>query len=938
MPNQLPDLNCVMWAKKGTYNSELMWLPLTVHLNDAAETAARLYDTWLAESIKRTIIKGVTVNGADVNDDYIRKLLLFLVYVHDVGKATPAFQSRKSKPPSEIDGLLLNSIIDSGLKIYKLTNKEARHELVTFFILQRNGCNDSVSVIPGGHHGAPPESSAIQKFDKNAKYGFGDDQWSSIQDGFFQDALNYSSLSTTEISVTKISRPAQVLLSGILILCDWISSDNDLFPLISILKYSADSSERADDAFRKLDLTDKWEPGDDFDQLYNRRFGFTEERPIQSASAAISKLGPMLMLIEAMMGDGKTEAALVAVEILTHIYGCRGIFFALPTQATSNAMFSRILKWIKTFETGGAKYSVRLSHGKADLNENYAALPLSKNIILEEDGDNSAVVHEWLSGRKKGLLTDFTIGTVDQLLMAALKQKHLVLRHLGLAGKVVVIDEVHAYDVYMNSYLLKALNWLGAYKVPVIMLSATLTAGRRRELVDAYLNVSRKPKRTGVDNKDSVNQPEWVKTRAYPLITYMLGKEVHSYEIEDRKRERHVSVKRVKDADIAELLHNLLSQGGNVGVITNTVGRAQTIYQDIVDYFGAEKSRLLHARILACDRARIENEIVEKLGPADSPDAVNKMGPEDSPDVENKPRGNEIYIIVGTQVLEQSLDLDFDLLITDLCPMDLLLQRIGRLHRRSKYRPGALQNPVCFILNADYDDDFETGAKLIYGKYLLMRTKAFLPDEIVLPDDISQLVEAVYNNENDKIKTKISDFEDYINIQNEWLSKGRIRAAKAGDFQISEPICGTSTIINWLQNNVADASEKHGEAVVRDGADSVEVMVIRKVNNDLRFLPWIYDGAVISRETPDDILAKKITACSLRLPALFGGKWIVDEVIKELESDMVKEGLNTTWYKSPYLKGALCLILDENFNASLHGYKIKYDEKLGLIHKSESIS
>jgi len=171
------------------------------------------------------------------------------------------------------------------------------------------------------------------------------------------------------------------------------------------------------------------------------------------------------------MGEGKTEAALAACEVLSQQCRFRGIYFALPTQATSNAMFKRILDWLDTFGDE-QQYSVRLVHGRAEFNDEYVGLKPSEKINIEtEDGDENnsvALVHEWFSGRKAGLLADFAIGTIDQVLMAGLKQKHLVLRHLGLANKVVIIDECHAYDVYMESYLLKALNWLGAYGIPVV--------------------------------------------------------------------------------------------------------------------------------------------------------------------------------------------------------------------------------------------------------------------------------------------------------------------------------------------------------------------------------------------------------------------------------------------------------------------------------------
>ena len=161
------------------------------------------------------------------------------------------------------------------------------------------------------------------------------------------------------------------------------------------------------------------------------------------------------------MGAGKTEAALVCAEILAAKTKRTGVFFALPTQATSDGIFPRLLDWIKNLDTDSV-HAIELAHGKAQFNEDYQALRLfGGDANVGEDEDDGVIVHQWFGGPKKTLLADFVAGTIDQLLLAALKQKHVMLRHLGLAGKVVVIDECHAYDAYMGQYLYRALNWLG---------------------------------------------------------------------------------------------------------------------------------------------------------------------------------------------------------------------------------------------------------------------------------------------------------------------------------------------------------------------------------------------------------------------------------------------------------------------------------------------
>ena len=168
-------------------------------------------------------------------------------------------------------------------------------------------------------------------------------------------------------------------------------------------------------------------------------------------------------------------------------FGLGGVFFGLPTQATANGIFPRLLGWADTQSEKTLPQAIKLAHGMAELNECYLRLQ-GRGVQLEEDAqeEHRVQVHQWFRGNKQVLLANFVIGTVDQLLLAALAQKHVMLRHLGLAGKVVIIDECHAYDTYMNCYLDRTLEWLGWYKVPVILLSATLPARRRTELVEAY--------------------------------------------------------------------------------------------------------------------------------------------------------------------------------------------------------------------------------------------------------------------------------------------------------------------------------------------------------------------------------------------------------------------------------------------------------------------
>ncbi|MGY5623081.1 DEAD/DEAH box helicase family protein [Limosilactobacillus fermentum] len=257
-------------------------------------------------------------------------------------------------------------------------------------------------------------------------------------------------------------------------MADWLASteylgddrSKPLFPLIPLHNSMEDLDHGA--RFQRAILTwrveDQWFPEQitDIDEQFQKRWGF-KPRPVQRQMDQVIQdaTDPGIIIIELEPGAGKTEIALEAVEQLAYTNGEQGLFFGLPTQATSSAMFARVTDWLdKVAKDDDAKLGIKLMHSKAEFNPTYADLKILRAHNVE--GEGAVTVNSWFSG-KKSILEEFSIGTIDHLLLMGLKQKHLFLRHLGMSGKVVVIDEVHAYDAYMDSYLTKALEWLGAY-------------------------------------------------------------------------------------------------------------------------------------------------------------------------------------------------------------------------------------------------------------------------------------------------------------------------------------------------------------------------------------------------------------------------------------------------------------------------------------------
>lgn len=663
---------------------------------------------------------------------------------------------------------------------------------------------------------------------------------------------------------------------------------------------------RLQNGWEKIHLPDPWHPSfySSMDNdAFQERFGFSPNEVQQAVLDVTASMElPGLLILEAQMGVGKTEAALAAAETFAAKWGAGGLFFGLPTQATANGIFGRLTAWAQT-QSEDTVHSIRLAHGMAELNEDYRELFPGRAFVEGETPEEGVYVHPWFQGHKQALLADFVIGTVDQLLMVALRQRHLMLRHLGVAGKIVVIDEVHAYDTYMNTYLDRALSWLGCYHVPVILLSATLPAQRRGELVAAYLGAKT------VDH-------ELVSNRGYPLLTWTSGTVVEQRVIALSTKQRQVTLQTAREDALPQLLEEALVEGGCAGVIVNTVKKAQTIASQLQEMMPDFQVFLFHAQFLMPDRAEKERILLERLGKRSTPEQRDKL------------------IVVGTQVLEQSLDIDFDFLVTELCPMDLLLQRIGREHRHSNRdlnRPPRLREARCFVLTAE--DGFDEGSKAVYGEWLLWRTQMLLPAVVHLPDDISSLVQDTYGWGE---KDVLSETEESELALKQYQLEEKSKQVRAGQFTILPPkkctgLTKPGVLDDWMREEGAH-SESQARAAVRDGDPSIEVLVMMQCRDgSVRFLPWQEGGVSVATDRPPaQEESRAIARQRLRLPSYFSRRWTIDRVIEELE-DQNRRFL-AQWQQAPMLCGELVLLLDEDFSAGLAGTKIIYDKECGLTY------
>ena len=388
-------------------------------------------------------------------------------------------------------------------------------------------------------------------------------------------------------------------------------------------------------------------------------------------------------------------------------------------------MFGRVRDFLQDRYKDGL-VQLQLLHGHASLSSEFEVLRKNHNRIfaprysgVEEDDHLEVVASEWFTYRKRGLLSPFGVGTIDQALLAVLQTKHVFVRLFGLAHKTVIIDEVHAYDAYMTTLLERLLEWLAALGSPVVLLSATLPRSRRNGLLAAYL-------------RGLGDQSEEIRSDAsYPRISWVSGNSGPS------ARTVRVSPRGTKEVSmewtggsvpahdgssfpLGERLREALAQGGCAAVICNTVRRAQEIYRALKPYFpgtaedGKPELDLLHAQYLFQDRDKREKRSLARFGSR----VRTRSGP-------NK------AVLVATQVIEQSLDLDFDLMVSDMAPVDLLLQRAGRLHRHERRRPHGLGQPRLLVCQPEMDGGvprFEPGTAAVYDSHILLRTWLTLRD------------------------------------------------------------------------------------------------------------------------------------------------------------------------------------------------------------------
>ncbi|WP_269440603.1 CRISPR-associated helicase Cas3' [Micromonospora tarapacensis] len=720
--------------------------PLLWHLIDTAAVAGVLWDRYLAPNQRRIVVEGLATDAG-----HARSLVMFWAGLHDVGKATPGFQQQNERAFAGLrrDGSYEGCVGDGSLR-HDTAGQLALPDLLGALGYSQLGRRVSgrvayrVAQIVGGHHGRFQQTSGPH----GGRLQLGEGRWGEQRSALVR--VVHGAVGSPQPPAA-VDAAASVLITGLVILADWLASQEHFLvqqmslsgvpTSMTVASGAARLAALAGPAATLLDEAGLGAPS-------YRAFGFEDlfpHRPNALQLSIIDELlpvveGPGLLVVTAATGDGKTEAALVAARRLAEVCGASGFFFALPTMATSDEMYRRVRDFAVRLADGPA--AVTLLHSMSWLNAEYGARAVAEvgesGAVVSDDPGRDVVAPEWLRGRKRGLLAPMAVGTVDQALLAVLTTKHNALRLLGLSGKVFILDEAHAYDEYMTALLRRLMSWLGRYGCPVVLLSATLPSSQAAALMRAYEEGA-----GAVLARMSVPYPGW---------TFVPATKGHAVTISPAARERvaagrtmtfQLDVRPVRHltgvvtepidrrAVLKQVLAPVAQGGGCAAVVCNTVNDAQQTYRLIRSWAPTGVDvLLLHSRFPARRREEITKGITGRLG---------RDGDRSVP-----------VIVVATQVIEQSLDLDFDLLVTDLAPMAQLLQRAGRCQRHRRNRPLWAEQPRVVVLDPRDPSGDEHVRPVVWGdvyaRYLLRATHLRLAgiDSIAVPQSVQEHVEAVY--------------------------------------------------------------------------------------------------------------------------------------------------------------------------------------------------
>ncbi|WP_046159008.1 CRISPR-associated helicase/endonuclease Cas3 [Chromobacterium vaccinii] len=729
------------------------WHLLPFHMLDVAAVMEALLDqrpAWVAVCAASL--------GWDVAQ--FRAAAVYFALLHDLGKFARSFQS--ILPPGSAD----------LVPVDRAPRYAERHDTLGYLLwMDHLRSNLPAEVLPAaeharweawirivcGHHGRPPRE--------------GDSKRLYADDHFLPDDMAAALAFACDAAALAgpLPQPADDLdpriawqLAGLMVLADWLGSNQFHFPYRALPMALADYwADHARPAARRAVTASGFAVCRSAayvgaDQLTDFIPYLSAPTPLQryAATAPLAE-GPQLFLLEDVTGAGKTEAALILAHRLMAAGLADGLYFALPTMATANQMYRRVGGVYRKLFVKGEQPSLVLAHSARQLVEDFAlSVQRGGRPYARDDASASMSCNAWLAdSNKKAMLAQAGVGSIDQALLAVLPVRYQSLRLIGLSSKVLVVDEVHSFDPYVRTLLGGLLRLHAAQGGSAVLLSATVPERIKRELLNAY--------RQGLAQPD-LNQPF---PSAYPLASHLSSGNFHQRACETRREvKRRVRVEQLHDeAEVIELIVRQAQAGRCVCWVRNTVNDARRAFDLLKDIVPQGQLHLFHSRYAMGHRLEIEDQVLDALG-KDS-DRAMRAG----------------RVLIGTQVLEQSLDFDVDVMVSDLAPIDLLIQRAGRLQRHVRQANGDLwpgeiaaerrveqrPEPVLYVYGPQPDGDAKgdwygrlfPDAQYVYPDFAaLWQTQQALlaagyivsPGEIGEAGAVRQLVEAVYGGASER--------------------------------------------------------------------------------------------------------------------------------------------------------------------------------------------
>ncbi len=731
------------------------WHPAAYHLLDVAATMDAILEV-------RPVALRRAARLLGVDDAEARRLMVALAGLHDLGKFAPAFQV---KAPELWDALQAELGLPDPIPGqhthdgYALWVESLAADLADRIWNGGGNVLDILAPAVFGHHGRPVElrpHRARQGFPLEVRHAARDCAEAVVR------LVCPDPVEATPPSRTA-ARIASWYVAGLMTTADWIGSGVKWFPYSpplpddpSLSRYWAIARKAAAAAAREAGIVAP--PSAPLRPFREVTRLDRDPTPVQKWAASVElPSSPCLVMVEDVTGAGKTEAAQMIVHRLLAAGRAAGAYWGMPTMATANAMYERQAKVLDRLFVEGAdsRPSLVLAHGQQRLHSAFRdtvlpgvaaaevdALGASRAVADTDDELPSSVscAAFLADDRRAALLADVGVGTIDQALLGVLPSRFNAVRLAGLADKVLVVDEAHAYDAYMSTELEELLRFQSALGGFAVVLSATLPGEQRRRLAAAWADGLRLGGWSGVSRSERQD----LQDESYPLATLVSAEGNREFALENaRWSRRSVAVRWVNDIEAAlDHAQTTASSGAATAWIRNTVDDCLAAAAALRER-GLEKVLVFHARFAQCDRQAREDDVLRRFGKGGNPE--DRAG----------------WVLVATQVVEQSLDLDFDAMISDLAPVDLLIQRAGRLWRHSERDDVRRQRgllPELLVVapprNPDPPQDWLgsvfRGTAAVYRNHgVLWRTVEALvaAGAIETPDALRGLVEAVYGSD-----------------------------------------------------------------------------------------------------------------------------------------------------------------------------------------------